>query len=207
VHKCKLRVGHLILLCILSAGTHVSAQSAATTNPAPHKFTGKLLELRIRRQRDNVQQGLTNGTLSKTQAGSINSNLDALAAEIDMDRKKNGGVLNPNEVKSLDNRLTESRNILQAAAGSNKRIDDGPNTLGAKWVPGPDGGENPKALTAEMRKEEKRELRQARQNFSETLERQQIEYERAAMQSLNDNRSGIINEKTGLENVRKDGGN
>ena len=184
---------------------------AQTTKPAPdasvHKFTGKIFELRIRRQRAHVQQGLTDGNLKKSEADSVNSKLDDIEAEIKKDRDQNGGVLRPNEVSALANRLAETRDFLQSKAPANKKIDDGPNVLGARWVQGRDGGENTKKLQAEMKQEERRELRQERQNHDEVLEQQQLQYEQEAMESLDQNRAGIVNQKGNLEVVRKKGGN
>jgi hypothetical protein len=202
------KIALLTLLAVTCSAGYSSLRAEPTAEGGvERKFTGKYLELRIRKQREHIQQQVVAGTLEKEQADQLKNSLDAMAAEIDVDRTRNGGILKPNEARDLQNRLNASRDILQAKAGAGKHIDDGPSPLGAKWTPGRDGGENANNLKAEMRREEKRELRQEKQNSTEQIEKQQIQYEQEALQALNKDKETIIKGKGDLQTIRQDNAN
>ncbi|MBU6453887.1 MAG: hypothetical protein KGS72_19060 [Cyanobacteria bacterium REEB67] len=199
----------LLTLLALTSGACCSSLCAQPADPdgIQRKLTGKYLELRIRKQREHIEKQVSEGTLEKDQAGQLKNSLDAMAAEIEVDRTRNGGVLKPNEARDLQNRLNASRDVLQTKAGANKHVDDGPNPLGPGWTQGRDGGENAEKLKAEMRQEEKRELRQEKQNSAEQIEKQQIQYEQEALQALSKDKDSIVKGKSDLQTIRQDNGN
>lgn len=202
--KSKLFAG--LALCLLTCSAPlVCAQDGGTDSG--RRAPGALLEIKLNRQTQRVNQALNSGALTQKQADVALSKIKAIRTDIKQRRDANGGSLKLNDVQEFANRLESNRDYLSSLVGTGEKLDDGPNVLGPNWKPGKDGAQNATSLRQEMKKEERRELRQERQAIQQVQEQQQLQYEKEMMQKFGNQRATIMDQKKDLNSERKVNGN
>ncbi len=160
---------------------------------------------RIKRQYLRIESGLKDGRLTQDAAAKLKSNVSGIEIDFNAKRQANGGRLKPEDMKTIQSQLNENSDQIETAeAGGTKRVSSS-KALGPKWTPGPDGAQNVKSLKKQM-KAETREVRQEKQALEQTLEGQQLDYEKQMVEKLGEQRPEIQKKKSELQEVRQESG-
>lgn len=188
-----------------SAGNNDSDKGGGgqTTVAEKHKVT---LEERIKRQYARIDRAVGEGKISADKAGALKNNLAGIENNIASMKQASGGSLNEEQRINIMNLLKQNFNQIVTAAGAGTEQEQGAGTLGPEWQPGKDGAQNPKALLQQMKAQEKRALRQQRQQAMQTLEQQQLQYEKEMINNLGKQKPAIEESKSELQQVRQQAG-
>jgi hypothetical protein len=164
------------------------------------------VEARIKRQRHRITRALQQGSIPKDKAMQLKSGLDDLEAKVAAQRQANGGGLKKEELVQAENSLNQSNEMIRSYEGAGTKVVDNGKVLGPTWSPGKDGAQNSGGLLKKMKQENAREQRQYKQAMEQTLEQQQLNYEKQTMQKFQKQRNGILQQQGDLKQVRKDTG-
>lgn len=164
------------------------------------------IEARIKRQRHRIEKGLQQGSIPKDKAMQLKSSLDDLEAKIATQRQSNGGGLKKEEIVQAQNTLNQSNEMIRSFEGAGTKVVDNGKVLGPTWSAGKDGAQNSTSLLKKMKQENQREQRQYKQAQEQTLEQQQLDYEKQTMQKFQKQRNGILQQQGDLKQERKDTG-
>jgi hypothetical protein len=189
-------------LCLLTLSSPSPAQDSKTGATKGRET----IEARIKRQHKRINNGLEQGTINKAQAAQLNSGLDDLEAKITSQKQQNGGHLKPEQVKQAENSLNQSNEVIRSYENAGKSAAEPGNVLGPKWTPGQDGAQKSAPLLKQMKQMEKRELRQEKQANEQTLEQQQLDYEKSMMNKFSEQRQSVLKKKSNLKQERQDTG-
>jgi len=209
----KVRLGALVCFVSLSYVPAVLAQNAGAAAGGPgagkgadNAELGDNTEARIHRQHRRIKMGVERGTLSKEQASQFKATLDKLEAQVASQKQSNGGQLKPEQLRDAETQLNENFRLIETSEKAGTHSVQSGNVLGPKWTPGPDGAQNPASLLRQMKQEERRELRQEKQSNEQTLEKQQLDYEKKTLPAMGQERKDILKDKQQEETIRQDTG-
>lgn len=161
------------------------------------------IDARIQRQTRRINKALQEGTLKPKQATELRNNLKNIAREAESERGQGKGKLSVTQVTKLDNDLNQNFNNILTQTGAGKKIKESSAALGPKWSPGEDGAQDAKKLRAQMKIQEKRQLRQYDQAMQQVQEQQQQQYEKDMLNTLGQQRPAILQNKQDLEKIRQ----
>ena len=164
------------------------------------------VEARIKRQRHRIERALQQGSIPKDKAMQLRSGLDDLEAKVATQRQANGGELKKEQLVQAENSLNQSNDMIHSYEGAGTKAVDNSKVLGPTWSTGKDGAQNSGSLLKKMKQENAREQRQYKQAMEQTLEQQQLDYEKQTMQKFQKQRNGILQQQGDLKQVRKDTG-
>lgn len=164
------------------------------------------IDARLDRQRKRIKRALDQGRITAKQAKNLSSGVSEIEGKAKTLKSANGGSLKKEDIAQLENSLNQSNELILSTANAGKRSVQSGDVLGARWAKGADGAQNPKKLKQEMKRENRRELRQYRQANEQKIEQQQLDYEKEMVEKLGDQRKDVLKEKENLKDVRKDSG-
>ncbi len=193
--------------CFAQNGDAQSGAPSSNSGPALGNPGGQdSIAQRIQRQRRRIKRALKMGSITDDQAQKLLKGVTEIEGQTQQLRAQNGGTLKPEDLKQIDNSLNQSWHEIISVAGAGKRPVQSGDVLGPKWKPGLDGAQKSDALIKEMRRENRRELRQERQSNAQKLEQQQLQYEKEMVDKLGAQREDILKQKDELKDVRKESG-
>lgn len=178
---------------------------AGNGGPAAHKNMPPVDE-RVKNQYRKINEGFKSGALDDAQAHHLKELVAGIEQQIRVNRAGNNGQLKPEVKTNIENALNQSFNQIRTAIQGGTTFVESDKALGPEWSRGPDGAQNPRKLLSRMKTEERRELRQEKQANEQTLENQQLDYERQMMVKLGGQRKKIQQQKGNLQDIRKEQG-
>lgn len=211
----KTRVAVLSLIAVFGGSTLLPAERALAQTPAQGASGGDkaqsrvpkdLIGLRVKRQLKRIQSGLDSGKLTAEQADKLRLLVNKVSSDAKAMRDQNGGALKDEQLVQVKSNLDQTFNQIETALGAGTKLPEDGSALGPKWKAGEDGAQDPKALLKQMKAQEKRALRQERQNNMQMLEQQQLDYEKEVVNKLGQQRPAIQEKKQELQNVREQAG-
>jgi hypothetical protein len=191
------------ILCVCLS---VASQGYAQDSDGGAGHRKGTVDARIKRQHMRINNALQKGTIDKKRASDLNSSLDDLQALITTERQKNGGQLKPEQLQKVENELNQSNHIITSFEQSGTSVKESGKVLGPQWTKGQDGAQDSKSLLKQMKVEQRREVRQARQAYEQKLEQQQLDYEKGMMAKFGSQRKNILQQKQDLDQARQSNG-
>lgn len=161
---------------------------------------------RVKRQYRKIDAGLKSGAIDDATAHHLKELVGGIEQQIRVNRASNSGDLKPEQTTNIQNSLNQSAHQIRTAIGGGTTSVESGDVLGPQWSRGLDGAQNSRKLLGGMKSEERRELRQEKQANEQTLENQQLDYERQMMVKLGNQRKQIQKNKGNLQDVRKEQG-
>lgn len=215
-----LAVVPLYLSCGACGVTPAAAQNADRTARVGHGN----IDARLARQYEKIDSARQSGQLSDEQASRLRTAVANIETHVKQNRQENGGQLTPEQHISTETQLNQSLNQIEAAIGNaayqnenasgrsgavtmsgTSRIDPPRNprapssACGVQTSSGQDGALDSLALLKKMKAKERRALREQRQAAAQSIEQQQLQYDKEMADTLNKQRNDINQQKRDMQ--------
>lgn len=191
------------LFCLLVVcGAFLLPVQAENVSSVGYDNIGK----RIEHQKLRIKNALSVGTVTPERAKQLNQSLDDLAKRTADLRAQNGGTLKPEDLLKTENVLNQNNQLIMSFEGAGKSVSEPGSAIGPAWSTGPNGAQDPGSLLKKMKAQERQQLRQEKQALEQKLEQQQLDYERAMIPKLGNQRKDILKQEGEVKQIRSESG-
>jgi hypothetical protein len=207
--------GSKVLMSFLT--TLALAAAPLYSNCAMCAWADGNIDARLSRQYNKIDTAVQTGQISSEQAARLRMAVTNIENRVKLNRQENGGQLSPDQHISTESQLNQSLNQIEAAIGAgasskggivpisgSSRIDPPRNpkapssACGVQTSSGQDGALDSLALLKKMKAKERRALREQRQAAAQSIEQQQLQYDKEMADTLSKQRAEIEQQKQQL---------
>ncbi|MDZ4837916.1 MAG: hypothetical protein SGJ27_29375 [Candidatus Melainabacteria bacterium] len=202
--------------CLLASPAHAQSESnsaAPSENKAVSINTNLAapqnrdpLDQRVERQHWRINHAVRAGLVTEDQAKKLRSSVDDIATQIQNFRQSNGGTIKADDLSHIESSLNQTSDQIRTVAESGHANLQSSKLPGSTRTENGDGTQDPKDQLLQMKKENKRELRQERQSSENKIQQQQLQYEGEMFRKLGEQKQNIIEQKDQLKDDRKESG-